>query len=153
MKRLIALMLVLCAVLSLAACGGEEKKETPVTLDLAAIYAKMEPSLPEMAPLNEDAMLNRYGIRSEMVSEALIYVCLDGLKADEIWLLKATDSEAMTNLEKLAQSRMQAKDEESVTYSPEQNKIVKQGKILKRGDYLALIVSPDVAALEAIFNG
>ncbi len=153
MKRIFALILVLCTVFSLAACGGEEKKETPVTLDLAAMYTKMEASLPEMVPLNEDAMLNRYGIRAELVSEALVYICLDGLKADEIWLLKAADDAAMTDLEKLAQSRMQAKDEESVTYSPEQNKIVKQGKILKRGDYLALIVSPDVAALEAIFNG
>ena len=153
MKKLFGFIMIVCMLVSLVACGGgEEKKETAVTLDLPAIYAQMEATLPEMVALSESAMLNRYGIDAASVAEAYVYVCTDGLLADEIWLIKAADADAMAKLQTLAENRMQAKDEESVTYSPEQNKIVKQGKILQRGDYLALIVSPDVDALAAIFN-
>lgn len=154
MKRFGCLLLVICAVFTLAACGGDEKKDAgAVTMDLPAVYAKMESYLPDMAQLSEDAILNRYGIKAEYCSEALVYVSMDGLLADEIWLIKAANADSLAKLETLAQNRMQAKDDESVTYSPEQNKIVKQGKILKKGDYLALIVSPDVETLTGFFNG
>lgn len=155
MKRLLSIALVLCALFTLAACGGEEEKkqETPVTLDLPGMYAQMEEHLPDMAQLSEDAMLNRYGIKAEDVAEAYVYVSVDGLIADEVWLIKAADADSLATLETLAKNRIQAKDEESVTYSPEQNKIVKQGQILKRGDYLALIVAPTVDTLVGIFNG
>lgn len=155
MKKFLSVFLVLCVMASLSACGEKEVKQEPVdtSLDLAAMYSSMEANLPEMVALNGEEIHIRYGISADLVSESFVYVCKDGLRADEIWLLKAANAESMERLEQLAQFRIQAKDEESVTYSPEQNKIVKQGKILKRGDYLALIVSPDVAALEAIFNG
>lgn len=155
MKKVLSVILVLCVLASMTACGEKEGKKEPASaaLDLAAVYAQMETKLPDMVPLDSEEIHVRYGISADLVSEALVYVCMDGLRADEIWLLKASNAESMERLEQLAQFRMQAKDEESVTYSPEQNKIVKQGKILKRGDYLALIVTPEVESVAAIFNG
>ena len=155
MKRFLSVILVMLVMVSLVACGEKEEtsKNDVVSLDLPAMYSQMEAKLPEMVALDSEEIHIRYGVSPDFVSEAIVYVCKDGLRADEIWLMKAANAESMEKLEQFAQFRMQAKDEESVTYSPEQNKVVKQGKILKRGDYLALIVTPEVESVAGIFNG
>ncbi len=151
MKRIIAIVLALAALASLTACGGK-KEETAAERDLAAIYTQMEQVLPEMTQLSQKKMLDLYGIQEALCQEALVYVSSDGLLADEVWLIKAADQAALDTLKTKAENRMQAKDEESVTYSPEQNKIVKSGKIITDGLYLALLVTPDVDALVKAFG-
>jgi len=158
MKRFLLILAAAAMVFSLAACGGDETPATTgaaqsaqVSMDLAQVFSDMKAKMPEMTDLGENAMLNRYGIKAEYCSEAYVAVCTDGMKADEIWLIKANDETSLQTLQTLANNRMQAKDDESVTYSPEQNKIVKQGKVVTNGLYLALIVSPEVTALEAVF--
>ena len=156
MKRFLLILAVVAMLFSLAACGGDETPATTgaaqsaqVSMDLAQVFADMKAMMPEMTDLGENAMLNRYGIKSEYCSEAYVAVCTDGMKADEVWLIKANDETSLQTLQTLANNRMQAKDDESVTYSPEQNKIVKQGKVITNGLYLALIETTEVVALES----
>ena len=52
----------------------------------------------------------------------------------------------------LAQSRLQAKAEESASYSPEQYAVVQKAQLLRSGNYLALIVSPQVETLSQLFK-
>ena len=74
------------------------------------------------------------------------------MRADEIWLIKAKDAEALKNIAKLADSRIKAKADESITYSPEQYAVVQKAEIIEKGEYFALIVSPDVSSLKDIVN-
>ncbi len=149
MRKIIALLLAALTLLSLGACSGN-KDET--ARDLTAIYSQMETVLPEMSQLSQKKMLDMYGIRQEDCTEALVYVSSDGLLADEVWLIHAADQDALETLKAKAESRMQAKDDESVTYSPEQNKVVKDGRIIVDGLYLALLVTPDIQALVKAFG-
>ena len=55
-------------------------------------------------------------------------------------------------LKQMAQNRLTAKDEESVTYSPEQNAVVKKAVLETYGNYLVMIVSPDVETIAAAFR-
>ena len=72
-----------------------------------------------------------------------------GLRADEIWLIEAKDEAALEKLQALAEARIQAKDEETVSYNPEQNAVVRNAQVFTEGNYLFLLVSPDVDALKA----
>ena len=76
----------------------------------------------------------------------------DGLRADEVWLIEAKDADSLKQLEALAQSRLERKGEESITYSPEQYEVVQKAEVITAGNYLVVIVSPDVQDLLAVVN-
>ena len=142
MKRLIAVMLL---VLVLAGCGSAVKE-----VNLEQLYTDLEAvGMPAMVKLQSSMMLDFYGIQEADVKQAVVTVCSDGLRADEVWLLEAVDAAAAERLKGLAENRLKQKDAESVTYSPEQNAIVKKALLMVEGNYVILITSPDVEAMTA----
>lgn len=151
MKKLICVLLtaVLLAGM-LSGCGAEKKEEKNV--DLAAVYATMQQTLPEMMTLDAENMLNLLGIQAEDCTQAIAAVCAVGLQADEVWLLQAKDAQALERLKTLASSRMAAKLDETESYLPDQYVIVKQGVTLTDGNYLAFLISPDVETLQTVFQ-
>ena len=150
MKKVIALVLAVM-MLCLTGCGGKDAG-ADVQMDVQAVCDSMVPVLPEMLPMDEMMMLNFCGIEAEMCKQAVVSVCFDGLRADEIWLIEAKDADTLEQLEALAQSRLERKGEESITYSPEQYEVVQAAEVITAGNYLAVIVSPDVQDLVEIFN-
>lgn len=161
MKRIFALLLAAVMLLSLAACGEaadptEAPTEAPTVpaepLDLQALYETMLTEMPAMMPMSEDMMLNYCGIFPEDCAQAVAAICQDGMRADEIWLIEAASEESLVKLKATAESRLKAKGEETVSYSPEQYKVVEKGQILTDGLYLVLIVTPEVDAVVEIFR-
>lgn len=150
MKKILSLCLALCLVLSLAACGSKEPKA--VDVDVNALYASYSQYLPEMFMPDVDTMLDFVGISVDDCAQYKVAICAEGLRADEVWLIKAKDEAALKNLQELAQSRINAKLDETETYAPDQYLIVQKAELLTNGLYLALLISPDVDALRAGFE-
>ena len=151
MKRIVALLLAVLMLCALAACGGKDAG-SDVQMDVQAVYDSMVPLMPEMLPMDEMMMLNFCGIEAEMCEQAAVSVCFDGLRADEVWLIEAKDADSLKQLEALAQSRLVRKGEESITYSPEQYEVVQKAEVMTVGNYLVMIVSPDVQDLLSVVN-
>jgi len=149
MKRFVAIIMAIM-LLCLTGCGGESVAAKD--LDMEGIHDSMVPEVPEMVVMDETMMLNFCGIKAEQCEQAVVAVCSDGLRADEVWLIEAVDASALAELQKLAEGRLTRKGEESITYSPEQYEIVKAAKVFTSGNYLAVIVSPDCENLMDIFN-
>lgn len=151
MKKLICVLLSAVLLTGvLAGCGAEKKEEKNV--DLAAVYATMQQTLPEMMTLDAENMLNLLGIQAEDCTQAIAAVCAMGLQADEVWLLQAKDAQALERLKTLAESRMAAKLDETESYLPDQYVIVKKGVTLTDGNYLAFLISPEVEILQTVFQ-
>lgn len=158
MKKIVAIVL---ALLLLAGCGkgadGAAGKENAgnanVNIDVNELYAQLEEvGMPEMVEEDADSMLALYGIRAEDVKQVKVTSCFDGLRADEIWLIEAVDAEAAARIKGLAENRIAQKDAESVTYSPEQNAVVKKSLLLVEGNYVFFICSPEVEAMTELVN-
>lgn len=167
MKKFVSILLVVMTLLTLVACEKDENPATtgatvttapatkePQNLTLSDVYATMVNGvqMPEMLEIDSDMLLDLYGIKAEHYKQAQVYMCSNSLQADEIWLIEATDSAALATLKGLAEARLQQKDDESVTYSPEQNAIVKKAHLATYGNYLVMIVSPEVETLTAAFK-
>lgn len=150
MKRFVALLLAVL-MLCLAGCGGKDSG-ADVQMDVQEVYGSMVSVMPEMLAMDEMMMLNFCGIEAEMCKQAVVSVCFDGLRADEVWLIEAKDADTLKQLQTLAQSRLERKGEESITYSPEQYEVVQKAEVLTAGNYLAVLVSPDVDQLVEIWN-
>lgn len=131
--------------------GCSNKTQTPPQ---EQVYSKvMEKNiLPEMVLLDQESGLDYLGIDSQLCEEQILALCKDSLKADELLLIKAKDSDSADSLEKALQARMDAKATEARTYSPEQYVIIQQGRILRNGVYLALLVSPQIDELEKAYH-
>lgn len=150
MKKVIYAITAVCLILSLAGCGS--KSEETASVDLAAVYDSYQQYLPEMFYPDESTLLNFLGIHVEDCVQYKVAICSEGMRADEIWLIEAKDDAAMENLTALAQTRIQAKLDETESYVPDQFLIVQKAEVLTNGRYLALLVSPDVDALKAGFE-
>lgn len=150
MKKVISLMLALSLVLSMSACGS--KQGEAISVDVNALYESYSQYLPEMFYPDEDTLLNFLGIKAEDCVQYKIALCAEGLRADEVWLIEAKDETSLETLRQLAQTRIDAKLEETVTYVPDQYDIVEKAELLVNGPYLALLISPDVDALKAGFE-
>lgn len=154
MKKLISLLLAALLVLSLAACGGNAGKAKNV--DVNAVFDSVSQYLPEMFYPDETTMLNFLGIKAENCKQYKVAVCAEGLRADELWVIEAKDENALENLKKMANSRINAKLDETETYVPDQYLIVQKAAVITNGLYLSLIISPEVdtmkASVEAAFR-
>ena len=118
---------------------------------MAELYGKLvEAGLAEgsMVDVPEAMLLNLYGIESADVKQAKVTISNDGLKADEVWLIEATDAEAAQRIKTLAENRIQQKDDESITYSPEQNAVVKKSYLAVEGNYVIFLCHPEVDSLK-----
>lgn len=166
MKKFLALLLCL-TMLCLAGCGGQTdnstepdatpapSESTPATdavVDVQAVYEACKAEMPEMIDLDADMMLDYCGIRAEDCVSAYVAISSDGLLTDEIWIIEAVDAAALQNLLDMADSRLEAKAEESETYSPEQYAVVQKAKVITVGNYLAVLVSPEVDTLAGVVN-
>ena len=148
MKKITVLLLCAVMLVSLAACGGAD---TTVALDVNEAYNKLTQAatVPEMLELDAGLMLDYCGIKEADVTAAKVLICADSLRTDEIWLIQAKDAAAADTIEKLAEKRLTKKGEESITYSPEQYAVVEKAQLLRQGNFVALIVSPDVDPMAA----
>jgi hypothetical protein len=116
---------------------------------MASVYETLLETAPEMILIDDaDLRLNLFGLRQEDCVQVITAVCADGLRTDEIWLIEAKDAAALERIAELAENRLFAKGEESITYSPEQYAIVQKAETVTKGLYFALLVSPDVESMK-----
>lgn len=150
MKKITVIVLSALLLVSLAACGAPKQAEKDV--DLQALYQSFEDMLPNMFLPEGDMRLNYMGIEEADCRKVITAVSEDGLAADEVWLIQAKDADALARLKALAENRLAMKADETVDYNPEQYKVVEKGVVLTSGNYLALLVSPQVEAMKAAFE-
>ena len=150
MKKITAILLILALMLSAAACGAKAEKN--VSVDLNAMYDSFGPYLPEMYFMDETTMLNFLGIDVADCAQYKVALCAEGMRADEVWLIEAKDAAALEKLQQRAQTRIEAKLGETISYVPDQYVIVEKAQLVVIGNYIALLVSPDVDTLKATFE-
>ena len=148
--RLIAPLLA--ALLLLSACGGGSSgKSEPVALD--ALYEEMTAVCPdvEFVPVPEGRLEKLFGLRSEDCRQAIVALCGESLRADELWLIEATDEEAAARAEELAAGRLEQRKAETENYLPDQYAVLCRAELIRQGRFVALIVSPSAKELASLF--
>ena len=141
MKRIMAGLLSLLLVFSLAACsGGGDKAD--FEMDVQQVYEELTalPDMPALIELPEDKALDFLGLDMSQCVQAVAAICAVNIQADEIWLVEAKDSSAAAEIEELARSRVQQRMEEFKGYSPEQYQVLESVRSLCREDGLTAIV-------------
>ncbi len=157
MKKYIALILALVLAFSFAGCSGNKNEEEApaASINVEDVYASIESAVEmnEMTILEDDMILNLLGIEAEKTVQLKVAIAKHAdLLADEIWLVEAVDEAAAAEIVELANTRLELQAAASMTYSPEQYEIVNKAEIITQGNFVALIVSPDVADIVPVVN-
>lgn len=133
----------------LAACSS-----APQHADLQEVYGKILelPEMPEMISLSEKRIESYYGIDTASCPQAIVAICGDGLRVDEIWLIEAPSEKEAEHILDLASKRVGQVCDETENYLPEQYAVAQQARTLRTGCYVALFLSPDAEAMDEILQ-
>ena len=142
-------LLFIALILTLSACTAAKKAGTAED-----IYAAMEKAglLSPMIPMTGDELYDLTGIHPDLWDDGSLHQAADGLIADEILILHARDEAGANEIEKYLRARLESKAEEAKGYSPEQYAVIQKGVILRGGQDLCLIVSPQAEKLRAVYG-
>ena len=131
---------------------GNGEAVTDVSAD--AIYAEIEAQfeLPDLYLGDADWIMNNYGLDASALDS---YVCAEGdeLHADRIFIIKTKGGNDVADVEgKLESVYGQLSSQEMLDYLPDQADMIKAASVKKSGDYVYLVISPDMDAIEAIIT-
>ena len=111
-RRFLLLFCLLLAGLPAFACGKTKQEGRTPTKALADIYAEMEAAnvLPEMLSLSADVIEDDTGIMPADCRECIFRISRDGLRADEVVLLRAADAGAAERLYDLLETHLESRE-------------------------------------------
>lgn len=127
----------------------------PAGYDLESLYASLMDCYdekPSMITLDSELLADFYGITPDTYSQAVIYFSETGIDADEIWLIEAIDEENAADIAALANQNLANKIASFENYLPDEYEIAKEGKVITTGNYVLLLVSPEVDAMQSYID-
>lgn len=150
MKKLLSLLLLAVMILTLSACGGGGKQSAK-SADLKAVLAKFTFD-GEMLEMDENDMLDVYGIQAADMKQFAAAVNTSGIDCDEVVLVEAKDADTASRVKEALDKRYQAKLNETENYLPDEYAVIKTCSVVMDGNYVAMIVAPNAADLVKIYN-
>ncbi len=149
-NKVLLLAFLLSALLLAAGCG----KKAAAPADMEALWTQMQDraELPPMRPLSAKRMMDRYGIDAQAHPQVVVMVSEESLRVDEIWLIEAADEEQAKTLCTAAENRIGQLRTETENYLPDQFAVLGSAQVLRHGNQMALIISPEAETLAEIFE-
>lgn len=131
-------------------CSSANTKE----VNLNDVMSKMgsEVSMEGMIEFTKNDLSDYYGIEEENVKQFSARVHNSGIKSDEIVLIEASDSKNAEIVKDKLQERYQSKVNENSSYNPTELAVIEKCKVSTNGNYVSMIVSPEVEKLEKVYN-
>lgn len=150
-----SLIIVFTAVL--VGCGASETQGNPAKAPSAYnIGAQIKASidLSEMEELSGSQKLQRlYDISSEDIEEYWIMTPSSNIKAREIVIIKAKDSDKVDDIVGKLEARIDRQANSFKDYIPEEYFLIQDSVLKSRDNFVLLVISEDPEAVEKIFDG
>ena len=119
---------------------------------LDRIYSRIDTLEPEVQMMELDGRnLSYLGLQPEEFRDGRFYVCSNGLKADEIWLVEMEDETAAQAMLSRARERIQLRAATFDKYLPEESALARRGIALARGRFVGLVISGSADQMKDVF--
>lgn len=104
------------------------------------------------AELDAEAMSSIYGFNTAHIAEAAGFVLMEGTFPHEVIMVKGKDAAATAALEALLKVKLESFVEQSKGYDPENYALAQKCKVEKKGNYVALFLSPDCEQIKTTYE-
>ncbi|MBQ4208593.1 MAG: DUF4358 domain-containing protein, partial [Clostridia bacterium] len=127
---------------------------TAKTVDLSALSNQIISSVGVQGamPLAKDRLTELYGIAQSDIASSGCFITVNGSFPEEAIMIEAKDSGAKSRIVSALNTRLADVLVQAENYDAENYALAKQCKVITSGNYVALFVSPQHAAMEAAFN-
>lgn len=121
--------------------NGSDSEKT--ARSVAEIYQEIEQTVALKSPqcMDEDFILNYYGIDTAVLEEYVFSMSEDAAQAETIILMKVKNPEDLETFADCLQAIVEDKKDEMENYIPEQFAIVEKSKVQTRDNYIWLVIS------------
>lgn len=127
---------------------------TAKTVDLSALSSQIisKAGVEGAMPLPQDRLTDLYGIAQSDIASAGCFITVNGSFPEEAIMIEAKDSAAQSRIVSALNTRLADVMVQAENYDAENYALAKQCKVITAGNYVALFVSPQHAAMESAFN-
>jgi cytoskeletal protein RodZ len=127
--------------------------KAPEKVDLSALSKKIISSagVEGAMPLPKERLTDLYGIAQSDVASAGCFITMNGSFPEEAVMVEAKDSAAKGRIVSALNTRLADVLVQAENYDAENYALAKQCKVITKGNYVALFVSPKHAAMESAF--
>ncbi|MHC1694692.1 MAG: DUF4358 domain-containing protein [Eubacteriales bacterium] len=129
--------------------------DTPISLSDILTQIKDNVTLPEMMDYSENDIKTQLGVTTEDYSEVTCSASNDGYYPDFIFIAKAKDSSALDKMESKLGNYRSHKINEWKDYLPdvpERFEAIERSTVIKKGDYVYLVISTEDANINGIIS-
>ena len=121
--------------------NSSDSEKTVKSID--EIYQEIEQSVSLQSPqrMDEDFILNYYGIDVTTLEEYVFSMSEDAAQAETIVIMKVSNSEDLEEFADCLQTIVDDKKSEMENYIPEQFAIVEKSRVRTKDDYIWLVIS------------
>ena len=128
--------------------------EAPKKVDLSSLSSRMisQVGVDGAMPLAKERLTDPYGIAQSDIASAGCFITMNGSFPEEAIMIEAKDSGAKSRIVSALNTRLSDVLVQAENYDAENYALAKQCKVISNGNYVALFVSPQHAAMESMFN-
>lgn len=152
--KLFTVLGMILIIAALSGCSPSEKHEPPKAPAVSDIAAKIQETvdLSEMNEADGQKLTRLYGINSEDVEEYWIMVPGSNIKAQEIAVIKAKDSDKAEEIVEKLQARVERQANSFKDYIPDEYFLIQNHVLKSQGNYVFLVISEESDEAEKIFD-
>lgn len=149
MKKFVALLCIVCLLAALCACGADANPEPQAVVDEIVASLSIESAL----TVPTERLTALYGIAAEDIDESACFTTLDGgVFPDEVVIVRAVDSAAAGRVAECLNARLESVMAQAQNYDAESLAVAQKCRVITKGLYAALFISPQHEAMEELFE-
>lgn len=156
MRKSVGVMAVLAMVVFFCAGCAADNTAGTTPRSIAEIYQEITESVTLKSPqcMDEDFILNYYGIDVASLEEYVFSMSEDAAQAETIIILKVKNADDLETFADCLQTVIDDKKLEMESYLPEQFAIVEKSSVQTKDNYIWLVISDNADAVtDIIENG
>ena len=103
-------------------------------------------------PIETESLNTLYGIDASVIKQSASFVTMAGTFPHEVIMIEAIDKEAVKVIEEALGKKLDEVMVQSKSYDAENYKLAQQCKVIVKGNFVTLLLSPDHAQIQTILD-